>query len=689
MSPNLAHAPRFDAVPAPVSRTGLPYRPDIDGLRAVAVGAVIVYHAFPRLLTGGFIGVDIFFVISGYLISQIIITDLHLGRFSLAEFYRRRARRILPALLLVLATCAVFGWIVLLPTEFQWLGRSMSWCASFLANIYFARTGAGYFQPVEDLNPLLHLWSLGVEEQFYIAWPILLILAARRRLTFGFLLAVLAISFTASIWGAGHDPRRYFYFPVSRAWELAVGGTLIAWQTRISRPALADGAAAYRRFRFLPHACSLTGLLLIAAAAVCLNARLAIPGFWSAIPVAGSALLIAAGPHTPVNRWLLSNRPMRFAGRVSYPLYLWHWPLFSFVRIFLGHPASPAIASAAILTAFAAACATYRWLELPIRSGTCGHRVVPALLAMLASLALLGAAAGARWLPGRLAGPLFVAWDAAVTDWQSPPGANLDRHSGIMTFDATSHRDRKTLFVGDSHIEQYWPRAVHVVDEHPDSARSAAFVTYRGCPPLPGIDTTWPGTNCRPFFDYAMRRAFEPDVDTVLFGAFWEKFFLGEYAAQPAHGVRDLWPAPLHLDSAGTQIAFEQFQQALAALVASGRRVFIVLSNPTSPSFDPLFPAESRLSLHSPLQLPIRPSVDAAAFESFVAPLSERLRGIAAAVGAEAIDPRASLCDAMACPSAGPDGLPLYLDSNHLRASYAREQASFVDAMLLGRKTTP
>ncbi len=688
MNHNLAHAPRFDAVPTPVTNAGLPYRPDIDGLRAVAVGAVIIYHAFPKLLTGGFIGVDVFFVISGYLISQIIITDLRSGRFSLVGFYRRRARRILPALLLVLATCAVFGWIVLLPTEFQWLGRSMSWCAAFLANIYFARTGAGYFQPVEDVNPLLHLWSLGVEEQFYIAWPVLLMLVARRRLTLGLLLAVFAISLAASVWGAWHDPRRYFYFPVSRAWELAVGA-LIAWQAGISQPALADDANPCARFRYLPHVCSLAGLLLIAVAAVGLTARLAIPGFWSVIPVTGAALSIAAGPSAPLNRWLLSIGPMRFVGQVSYPLYLWHWPLFSFVRIFLGRAAPPALAAAVILMAFIAACATYRWLEVPIRRGARGRRVVPGLLAALAGLALLGAAAGARWLPGRLTGPLFVAWDAAVTDWQSPPGANLDRRSGIMTFDATSRRDRKALFVGDSHIEQYWPRAAQIVEEHPDSARSAAFVTYRGCPPLPGIDTTWPGTRCHPFFDYAMRRAFEADVDTVVFGAFWEKFFLGEYAAQPAHGVRELWPAPLRLDAPGTQLAFEQFQQAVASLVASGRRVFIVLSNPTSPLFEPRFPAEVRWSLHSPRLLGTRPGVDSAAFESFVSPLTDRLRSIAARAGAEAIDPRASLCDATACPAVGPDGLPLYLDSNHLRATYARMQASFVDDLLMGHLPAP
>jgi len=677
-------AARVVTIPAQIADAALPYRPDIDGLRAVAVCAVLAYHAFPTLLTGGFIGVDIFFVISGYLISQIIITGLQSGNFSLAEFYRRRVRRILPALLLVLAACGIFGWFALLPTELLWLGRSMSWCAPFLANIYFARTGAGYFEKVEDLNPLLHLWSLGVEEQFYIVWPVLLLLVAKRGMIPGLLIAVLTLSLAISVWGAWHDPRRYFYFPVSRGWEFTLGAILVVFQAHGPRANIADNAS--RRFWSAAQACSLAGLVLIAASAAFLTARLAIPGIWSAIPTMGAALLIAAGPRMSVNRWL-SHWSIRSIGRVSYPLYLWHWPLFSFARIFLGHPPSRAWASGAIVIAFGAACATYRWVERPIRHGRLGRWTVVGLLAALACLAALGAAVGAHWLPGRLTGPPFAAWDAAATDWDSPATASTDRQSGIMTVIMTSHLVRKTLFIGDSHLEHYWSRAEQVIDEHPDVARSAVFLSYRGCPPMPGIEVTWRGRHCKVFFEYAMRRAFEPDVDTVVFGAFWEKLFLGEFAVQPVHGVQDLWPAPLQLDSPVTQQAFEQFRQAVANLVARRRRVFIVLSNPTSPLFEPLFPPDLRLSLHPPQHLPEGPRIEAAPFESFVAPISERLRSIAAQTGATVVDPRPTLCDGMLCPSTGPDGLPLYLDSNHLRATYARQRASFVDQMLLDPST--
>lgn len=682
----LLEAPRVAARPAPARDSALHYRPDIDGLRAVAVGVVVAYHAFPKFLAGGFIGVDVFFVISGYVITQLVLTNLQAETFRLGEFYRRRIRRIVPALLLVMMTCCLLGWLLLLPSELQTLGKSMSWSAPFLANLYFARNG-GYFDKAAELNPLLHLWSLGVEEQFYLVWPVLLMLAVRRRVTLGVLIAVIATSLGISIWGAWHAPRPYFYHPASRMWELAVGGILAAWQLRLPGTSAAGIPSSRPGFGSGAQLCSLAGLSLMAASAMFLSARLAIPGIWSVIPTAGAALLIGAGPLTTVNRLVLGNGPMIFVGRLSYPLYLWHWPLFSFARIILGHPPAPVMATGVILVAMVAAYASYRLVEMPIRYSAFGRKAVAALLAALASLTLIGAAAAALWIPGRLSGAPFAAWDAAAGDWYYPAESSVDRRSGFGSVVVASHRDRKAVFIGDSHIEQYWPRARRVIDTQPDSSRSAVFATNQGCPPLPGINSTWRGKDCRGFFDHAMKLAFQPDVDTVVFGAFWENYFLGEYLEGDSPSGRANLP-PLELDAADTRIAFEQFRLAVAKLVSSGRRVFIVLSNPTSRLFVPVFPTEIRLSLHPPRRLAATgPRVDAGPFESFVAPLTNRLRGISAQTGAIAVDPRVTLCDGFLCPSTGSDGLPLYVDSNHLRSSFARERASFVDEMLLGPET--
>jgi peptidoglycan/LPS O-acetylase OafA/YrhL len=666
----------------------LAYRPDVDGLRGLAVGLVVAYHAFPRFRTGGFVGVDVFFVISGYLITLLVMSGLQTGTFSLVEFYRRRVRRIVPALLVVVTACCIFGWLLLLPSELQSLGGSVKWCALFLANLFFAQTG-GYFAPVAESNPLLHLWSLGVEEQFYLVWPVLLTLAVKRGVTMRVLGAVIAASLGLSVWSAWYGPSPHFYNPASRAWELAVGGMLAAWQLRTARGPAADDSSSHPR-RLGAQAISLAGLALIIVGGVCWTVDKRIPGIWSVIPTAGAALLIAAGPRAMANRWFLASRPMTSIGRISYPLYLWHWPLFSFTRIVLGHPAQPAMAAGAIVVAVVAAYATYRWVEAPIRYGELGRKAVPALLAGLALLAAAGVALQARWITGRLSGPVVSQWDAAANDWNFSGDNHIEERTGFATLTVTSRRDRKALFIGDSHIQQYWPRVRRIIDEHSGSARSAVFVSFPAWPPLPGIDHLYHTTNSRGYFDRAMQLAHQPDVDTVVIGAFWEFYFLGEYPpdryAHEVYGVPPLARAPLHLDSPSTQAAFEQFQRAISTLVSSGRRVFIVLSNPTSPLFEPVFPTEIRLSMHLPSSLGSgnAPRIDAGPFESFAAPVLNRLRAIAAQTGAKLVDPRLALCEGMICPAADPKGMPLYLDSNHLNGFNARERASFVDEMMLG-----
>jgi hypothetical protein len=246
------------------------------------------------------------------------------------------------------------------------------------------------------------------------------------------------------------------------------------------------------------------------------------------------------------------------------------------------------------------------------------------------------------------------------------------------------------VFIGDSHLQQYWPRLTQVIDSHGASARSALIDTRPGCPTLPGLEVRGHGHHCKDFFESAVVRALEPDVDTVVFGAFWESYFGGEYFAKrlrpEVYSTADPAQQTLTLDSLGTQIALEQFRDVIAKLVASGRRVYIILSNPTSPQFEPYFPLQLRMSRDLPgLALGPGALIDAAPFESYVAPLMNRLREIARQGGAKVLDPRSTLCDDMICPASDPSGLPRYIDSSHLRGFAAREHASFIDETLLGR----
>jgi len=297
------------------------YRPDVDGLRAIAVLSVLAFHAFPRAAPGGFAGVDVFFVISGFLISGILFEALRAGHFSFIDFYRRRVRRIFPALILVLAASLGLGWMLLLPDEYRLLGKHALAGAGFLSNIALWRE-AGYFAPAAEVTPLLHLWSLGVEEQYYLVWPLLLaFFAGRPRALPWMIVGLAAVSFALNVWLTPRAPSAAFYLPLTRFWELMAGSAL-AYHVHYGSPGrrMADAKAA-------------AGLALVAAGIALLSAGRAFPGWWALAPVVGSSLLIAAGPAAWINRRLLSNPVMVYIGLISYPLYLWHWPLLVYARI--------------------------------------------------------------------------------------------------------------------------------------------------------------------------------------------------------------------------------------------------------------------------------------------------------------------------------------------------------------------
>jgi peptidoglycan/LPS O-acetylase OafA/YrhL len=341
----------------------LSYRPDIDGLRALAVIAVVITHAFPRFIRGGFIGVDIFFVISGYLISSIIFRGLNKGRFSFTEFYAHRIKRIFPALAVVLIASFTFGWFALLPDEYTQLGKHMAASAGFVQNFVLWKE-AGYFDVASELKPLLHLWSLAVEEQFYLVYPLLIWMVWRwRQNAVIFLLLLLAlVSFGLNIHGVHKDLVGAYYLPQTRFWELMAGCILAYWQS--ARPLQIQDRARPR------HWVSIGGFLLIIVAMFVTTDRRLFPGWWALAPVIGAWLLIFAGPDAWVNRKLLSNRLMIWVGLISYPLYLWHWPLLSFTRIMsASNESAPALRGAAVGLSLVLAWLTYRLLERPIRYG--------------------------------------------------------------------------------------------------------------------------------------------------------------------------------------------------------------------------------------------------------------------------------------------------------------------------------
>jgi len=358
------------------------YRPDIDGLRAVAVLAVVAFHTSPSWLRGGFIGVDIFFVISGYLISTIIFENLNKGTFSFTEFYARRIKRIFPALLLVLISCFAFGWFALLADEYKQLGKHIAAGSGFISN-FILWNESSYFDNSAETKPLLHLWSIGIEEQFYIVWPILLCFAWKRKFNLLTITIIVAVaSFVLNTMGVKQDMVATYYSPLTRFWEL-LSGSLLAWVTLYKKDALANvmlkldywlSRIVYSEKqeadgKVISKVLSFVGLLLLVYGFWRINKELSFPGKWALVPVLGTILVIMAGPKAWFNRVILSNRIAVWFGLISFPLYLWHWPILSFARIVEGEVPSRNIRIAAVVLSIALAWLTYRLVERPLRLG--------------------------------------------------------------------------------------------------------------------------------------------------------------------------------------------------------------------------------------------------------------------------------------------------------------------------------
>ena len=375
------------------------YRPDIDGLRAVAILSVVGFHAFPEWIKGGFIGVDIFFVISGYLISTIIFDSLEHKHFSFAEFYSRRIKRIFPALLVVLVSCFVFGWFALLADEYKQLGKHIAGGAGFVSNFIFWNESS-YFDNAAETKPLLHLWSLGIEEQFYIVWPLLLWLAWKRNFNFlTITLIVVLISFVLNISKVGADAVATFYSPQTRFWELLAGSILAyttlhrpqfkhsfdAWLGKIifAHPSDMDGKA-------LRNIKAFVGAGLIAAGVLVITKEYHFPGWWALLPILGAVLLISAGTQAWLNRVVLSNKILVWFGLISFPLYLWHWPLLAFARIVESETPSRQIRIVAVLLSVLLAWLTYRLIEKPIRFGNHGKAKTIGLFVLMAIVGVVG-----------------------------------------------------------------------------------------------------------------------------------------------------------------------------------------------------------------------------------------------------------------------------------------------------------
>lgn len=495
----------------PLSLPSSQYRPDVDGLRAIAVMLVLNYHAFPEALPGGFIGVDVFFVISGFLITGIIARELELGRFSLLGFYNRRIRRIFPALIVVLCATLVLGWLWMLPAPFAQLGSDSFASAAFFANIALLLQ-SGYFDVESAKKPLLHLWSLGIEEQFYLAWPLLLMLAARLRLNLLAVAAVLGIgSFLLNVALIGSDPVATFYLPLTRAFELLTGAVLACAWSGVNQA----GAASNWR--------ATIGVGLIAVAAGVLNSHRVFPGWWALLPVVGTALLLSA-PAAWVNRVALASPPLVWVGLISYPLYLWHWPLLVFFATikfgWLTLPERELILLGSALLAWL----TYRFVETPIRFGRPSPRKLAGLCAAMVLVAATGGAVVVGHgfdfrMPPEIRGMADVRTDSSKWRFRE---CLLDLSRENSFADTCVDQGRRPLIVlwGDSTAGALLPGL-----RKAQETRNFGIAQFTSNSCIPALNADVESTpNCRAINDKVLSLVRELKPDIVVLHGTWEKY---------------------------------------------------------------------------------------------------------------------------------------------------------------------
>ncbi len=629
-------------------------------------------------------GVDVFFVISGFLISSIIFKSLKQGSFSYIDFYKKRINRIFPSLIVVLLAVLVTGWFSLFRNEFINLGKHIFGGAVFLSNILLLRE-SGYFDTAAEFKPLLHLWSLGVEEQFYITWPLFFLFLSKRRMSWmrGILFIVI-ISFALNILGAGSKPAATFFLPITRFWELLFGGSLA--YVSVYKGNRISGVLSEHRGSF-DNAKAAAGMFLLVVAILELNSETIFPGWWALFPTVGTYLLISAGQETWLSHRVLSSRPFIFVGKISYPLYLWHWPLLSFPRIVTGGPLSETMTASMVALAFPLAWLTYEYVEKPIRQHKSSGIVAILLFLGIVGIGTFGLMTYLGFPKSRLDTPAIDRINQAIGDREFPGGGGVAFDGTFILNKIPGTPDKAALFIGDSHIEQYWSRVKTVIADKNSRARTAIFATNAGCPPLPDVDRIQPGYSCDRYYRFAIDTAMRADVDTVIFGGYWESYFGLNYGEKNSklllYSTEDKSRSPIDLNSAATRKVFDEFQKDIQSLIRKGKTVYIILSNPASPDFDPKSMLPDRMN---PGVFPGAKEVSRAGFTRRIAPVITELKAIAAATGAITIDPVEYLCDPVACRTASEDGLPIYKDTNHMRPDYVRKNAVYIDRMLITKQ---
>jgi peptidoglycan/LPS O-acetylase OafA/YrhL len=638
------------------------YRPDIDGLRAVAVLAVVLYHAGLKVTSGGYIGVDVFFVISGYLITQFIDQRIAAGRFSILEFYERRVRRILPALFFLLLAVSVASVFILLPEDLVSFAKSEVATVAFLPNVLFYLR-SGYFDTGARLKPLLHMWSLGVEEQFYIFFPPLMFLLSRlgRRGTVRAVGFITAASFALSVWTVHRGlAQAAFYLVPYRAWELLTGSLL------------ALRALPQIKGSLLHNVVAGVGLVAVMAGIFAFSSLTPFPGLSAALPCIGTALVIYANESGPtLIGSLLSFRPFVFVGLISYSLYLWHWPILVFAEQLRSRGLTGAESAVCCLLAFIGATLSWRFVEGPFR-----EKIVGVTRSALMSQAAVGAicllAVALLFVRERGFDDRFPKQAVAYASSKSERDKNLDVclksrdiekqaacHLGLTKTDAPHF-----LLWGDSHASALAPAFDKVAS---DSGTAGWIASGPGCLPLldvQRVDT--PG--CTEFNRDVLAMVQRDNIPAIILAGRWALASLGLTDLELHEGRSQIMLFDSFTKTRSLQENAAVFDRGLRRLLSDpamqGRKITLVIDLPDTGVDTPRYLAHSVMwkeaaKASQEVQLSISP------YSMESSRVDDQLARIAKEFHAATINPKTELCNNDRCLIAR-NGRSLYRDSHHL-----------------------
>lgn len=632
----------------------LTYRPDIDGLRAIAILLVVAFHYYPhwiegsKFIQGGFIGVDIFFVISGFLITSIIYKEIASNTFSIKSFYVRRIRRIFPALLIMLTSILLFGWYVLLPDEFRMLSKHVLGGIGFSSN-FILWNEVGYFDDSVDTKALLHLWSLGIEEQFYILWPALLLFTKNKKFIFSIYLVFL-ISFLLNILLAQNFTNMVFYSTFTRAWELIIGGILSIYY--YSRPVYKINTITNNTSKFLINSLPTIGLMMIIYGVISLNGRNVYPYYYALIPTIGTIFIIVGDKKNYINQYFLSNKILVYIGLISFPLYLWHWPLLVLYKTCFDLDAVSLTARIILLiSSFALASITYHLFEFQIKKF--GAKAVQYLILYSLILATIAFFSFKGIIMPRLNGDLINKILSSKSDWIYPGNQFTSEFSEGLRYYTANRGKETTLFIGDSNLEQYSSRVNFLLKSNATDINSIIFIgNQRNCATLELIlrDDNLKSA-CKASHQKLLTLSNDDAVKNVVIAAQWNNYHdLLSNIDLSTHSIKKLF---------------------------GNKNIYLILTMPTGIELDPnsMFYGSRLTSLSTNDKV----IFDLDAFKESTEKVHGNIAIIANRLNAEVIDPIIFLCANSHCPVTNDNGSPLYKDSKHMTSSYARESAIFID----------